>query len=772
MYYSHTLLSVSYCAADPPRAISHSKALKNSVPDTPMNLSTRKESIDTTLMELRSPQLAVGMIQQGQQQPTQKPPLQPSVSFPSCIDYSLKVEPSKPVRRYQSELARPGINGENYIFCAPTGTGKTLVAGLIISDHLQKRQNLEKKVIFVVPTRPLAEQQCRELQNLIPGAKVISSIGDETGMTIKDVLKHNDIIVCTAGKLLNELKGSLVAFSDLGLMVLDECHHACKNDPHARMMEKYLEKKRNGTHNLPQIVGLTASPGAGENPTLEMDKTIDHLISLCALMDATSGIQTVRENVVELDEFTNKPTFTLKILKRRKPMEEFIQHITDEITRLEKQVDLTSPFHKWSQEYKTSVQQKKLPLELSPNPDIRDHIRILDLLLCYSRALNIYMDLQDKDAIRILSDFMINGLPDDEKANRCERQLKQRLRKLIDHLRQLRPVPNPLLQQAEDILHTQFARSPHSKGILFVHTKKHASSMCDWISALPIATSLHIRPRTITGHTRETGYGMTQDEQEEVMECFRRGECNLLVATSVAEEGLDIPACNLVIRFQHVTNEIGRTLTQGRARTVDSECFTILSSDSRKAYQEIKNDELQSQVDEVLEKYFPTGPSLREQLSERQQQIIRQHQLKRSLKEQQQKTKTREDVQLKCKKCKEFACYGSDIYTVTENATYYVVPDADFKEYKVVKKPHHSPKQISQAMNKTHKIHCATCGADWGIMCVWPIEGHEFPVLKCKSFIFEISGVLHSIRKWSDMPFEVLPLSDRAHHSVIDSESD
>ena len=153
------------------------------------------------------------------------------------------------------ELAKPGINGENYIVCAPTGTGKTLVAGLIISHHLQKRQNLEKKVVFVVPTRPLAEQQAKELQKLIPGAKVESSIGDEGGMTIKDVLPHSDVIVCTVGKLLNEIKGSLVDFRDFGLMVLDECHHARKNSPYAKMMEKYLEEKqKSGARNLPQVV--------------------------------------------------------------------------------------------------------------------------------------------------------------------------------------------------------------------------------------------------------------------------------------------------------------------------------------------------------------------------------------------------------------------------------------------------------------------------------------------------------------------------------------
>ena len=186
------------------------------------------------------------------------------------------------------------------------------------------------------------------------------SIGDEGGMTIIDVLPHSDIIVCTAGKLVNEIKGSLVAFKDLALMVLDECHHARKNSPYAKLMEKYLEEKqKRGARDLPQVVGLTASPGAGDNPKLEMDKTIDHLISLCALMDATGGIKVVRENVAELDRYTNKPTHTVKILNCRDQGEEFIRLLTDEMTKLEDLVSLKSSIKKWSQEYETCVQKEK-----------------------------------------------------------------------------------------------------------------------------------------------------------------------------------------------------------------------------------------------------------------------------------------------------------------------------------------------------------------------------------------------------------------------------
>ena len=56
---------------------------------------------------------------------------------------------------------------------------------------------------------------------------------------------------------------------------------------------------------------------------------------------------------------------------------------------------------------------------------------------------------------------------------------------------------------------------------------------------------------------------------------------------------------------------------------------------------------------------------------------------------------------------------------------------------------------------KTYKLHCAN-EQDWGIMCVWKTaKGHILPVIKCVSFIFEIDGCPKTIKKWSDVPFEV-----------------
>ena len=147
------------------------------------------------------------------------------------------------IHNYQWELAEPGIKGENYIVCAPTGTGKTLVAGLIISERLQKRKHDGNpgKVVFMVTTRTLAQQQKVEFNKMMPQASVECCIEDD-GSTIKLLLKHKDIIVCTAGKLLNELKEDKVHLEKISLIVIDECHHTVKQTPQAKVMGIYLKK--------------------------------------------------------------------------------------------------------------------------------------------------------------------------------------------------------------------------------------------------------------------------------------------------------------------------------------------------------------------------------------------------------------------------------------------------------------------------------------------------------------------------------------------------
>ena len=75
--------------------------------------------------------------------------------------------------------------------------------------------------------------------------------------------------------------------------------------------------------------------------------------------------------------------------------------------------------------------------------------------------------------------------------------------------------------------------------------------------------------------------------------------CNLLIATDVAQEGLDMPKCNFVIRYNFVSNEIGSVQSKGRARAPNSECYLIVdrgSVNERREYENLEKEYLMLQA--------------------------------------------------------------------------------------------------------------------------------------------------------------------------------
>jgi superfamily II DNA or RNA helicase len=143
---------------------------------------------------------------------------------------------------------------------------------------------------MVVKTRLLADQQTKRLKEYIPGARVECSRGNNCEEdsqqsvqlpSVSDALCRSDIIVCTAGKLVDGLKKGNLGIGDISLLVLDECHNTDKGSNYAQVMHAFLEQKvdqKMQGNQLPQIVGLTATPGVGKNPGLNPLKEVDKAV--------------------------------------------------------------------------------------------------------------------------------------------------------------------------------------------------------------------------------------------------------------------------------------------------------------------------------------------------------------------------------------------------------------------------------------------------------------------------------------------------------------
>ena len=676
--------------------------------------------------------------------------------------FQIQLECGQKVRNYQYELAEPGIQGKNYILVAPTGSGKTLVATLVIADHLSKRKTDSNcHVGFIVPTKPLADQQTEKLKALISGVKVSIFTGD-THISMAESIKESHISVCTAGKLYEEIYYKRVAISQFSLLVFDECHHTVKDHPYAQLMKLYLEEKIEASCSSiakrTQIIGMTASPGSGQNRYPAILKTFDHLKKLIAHLDATSGIKIVVKYREELKACIKMASVEYREVEPRETINDpFVAEILSVMNEIEEELfeKLKYSKHtKWSQEYQTKLKQIIFIAELSTDERCRDQISASNQLFCYSIALSIYMDLSTADAIKVINDLKAE-FPAMDKATPVENRLRNKNQKLLSKITPLPPMENPLLDEIGAVLLKKFSANRSSRAIVFVRTRDHTVAMKEWIGSHSSLKDVGICPGSITGYTSRDD--MTRAKQEGVLKQFHEGKINVLVTTSVAEEGLDIPECNLVIRYQNVSNEIAKAQAEGRARAEDSNCYTITSSSSTKKYQELRNEELLNQVQAIIESdILSSGYTLETEILHLQQGLV-QEKKKKDLQQKMRKSNPASSVELLCKKCKTFACMGSDVCTLTEEGPHhYLVPMSEFRE-KFRVKCHHKPCAMIETFFKTHKIHCVVCDNDWGVQVVSSTNGEQYPIIKCCNFIFKIR--YRSIKKWCDVPFVVEPLN-------------
>ena len=673
---------------------------------------------------------------------------------PETAHRQLKLREGIKLRDYQYELAYPGLQGDNYILVAPTGTGKTLIAGYVIMQHLNKRleEGGEVKVVFVTPTRHLTSQQREKLKEYIPRIRAVTITG-ASRQPMHPLVQSSgvDVIVCTAGKLRRELKTKAIEITDFSLIVADECHHAGRHSNYSDIMEFLVRLKLTGKPvQLPQVVGMTASPGAGKGKT--MATALDHQLFLCATLDATAGITAVQQNIKELETVRNEPRSYLEVQDERSPTDPFILHVKFAMEALEHLIGNIPCLEKGSSKYIGWLASEKEAAE-NREEDERERISVLNQLKVYSLCLLTYRDFRHEDAMSVLEE-----IKEFQDQNSLECSLHDVHKGLMDKLSGLPKTTSPLLDNMEKILLDQFARCPESKGIFFVQAIKHTNYATDWIKNSP-ALSCIIRVTPITGHYREGG--MEKSEQQRVLEGFRSGTYNLLASTSVLEEGLDVPECNFVIRYQNVSNEIAQVQAKGRARAEDSRMYTVVSTNSNKEYWYLVQEEKQRMVETSVKAL--QGLDIAPLLVPKQKLFIKKRD---QIAQQKQKLRHRwpvtEEVEVRCKKCKVLACKGSDVfaYNLSGEDPHYVVPSESFSS-KYITEKHTKPSPMDDFI-KPYRMFCRSqnCRNKWGVIALWSDTGYKFPLLKCESFLFKYGDSTRRFKKWKDIWFDIQTIQD------------
>ena len=647
-------------------------------------------------------------------------------------------------REYQYELAIPGLSGLNYIICAPTGSGKTMVAGCIIANQLQSshEKKEQKMILFMVDKVHLATQQKESLEKYIYDAKFMEITGQEsdTSRSILLSLSLADVFVCTAGFIEEKMKfQDDLDITSFSLIVIDECHHTLKNHPYARIMKRYLALKMSAQDiDLPQIVGLTASPAAGGGMNIQTVR--ENLLKLCAQMDAVSGIHIVKKNEEELNRHTNKPLHDMILCESRKESEPSVVEVTDWMNSIEREIldGRPIPHSKTSQNYLSQIGVIQMDAE---NLSLTQTVT-LNFLSELAKALSIYMDLEKEDMLEYLQK---HPFPKVAALQSTQSFTQSKFIHLISRLQSLDRVTNPLLLKLESILLEEMHRRDGSKAIVIVETIQQAKSICKWISQRQNLTE-KVTPRVVVGQMKG---GMTKAEQISNISSLREGNTDLLVATSILEEGMDIPKCRLVVRYQHVSSEVARVQVEGRARDVNSKVYTILSSE-KKMNQEYQNKERVQLVKDALD-HIPCGPLLEKKIQPMQKDILSKQERQEEELVAKKSQHSGSDVEVNCKQCKELLCYGSDLRLFPERFVAVIEPTFADKIKSMEKSEH----KCQSGLTRTDDIFCKQCDFDLGVI------GHRSDAIplyavRCGGFSFKFKDKpLKTFKKWGQVPFNI-----------------
>ncbi|XP_046542904.1 probable ATP-dependent RNA helicase DHX58 [Haliotis rubra] len=712
------------------------------------------------------------------------------------------------LRRYQLELAENAVKQRNTIICAPTGSGKTRVALYIVKDHLEKQAEVEtdgvKKVVFLARTVPLVNQQYNTFQRFLSqGYRIFKLSGeDESSMYLHQLLDLYDIIVMTPQILENQLKDAKIkSLSVFSLIVLDECHHTRKGEPYNKLMLRYLKQKsKQKSKRLPQIVGLTASLGV-EKATVD-EEAIDNILKLCANMDAPY-LSTVQTHIDELREKVPVPdekTYQLTEDRQdpaRKELEKAMEKIEDLMIETndlnDKAIDnllMKRPSNRNSQPYgQWAVQMKNesrlvqtgrrdglFSVDVDPKRAemARSIFVMADHIFKYNAALEIHDIVRIKDVVDYLQKEFSHGCYSNQLPGgwqcACTLCLKKKLIRYEQKRKDDPKFDNPNLKVlAKTLTDLLEAKGSDSRAIIFVRTRATCYALTNWLNEDeridPQLKDLKAMAFTGAGANEEEG-GMTQNEQDKVIAKFKSGQVKLIVATSVAEEGLDIPECNIVLKYNHVGNEITTLQTRGRSRKAGG--TSVLLGSSKVQQKEMLNTARASMMQRAI-------TAIRGMPNDRVQKRICNIQAetlaKEAIKEEVRRHQTRQKLDVKftlmCACCRKLCAHSKDLRII--NGNQHVVIEHAFED-RINTHQFRDQKKPFDGITMTGSMQCRNCHKPWGVKFIY--QGVVFPSLGIKYFIVinEHTKQPQYYKKWLELPYAIKAITPDDFKTLLRAE--
>lgn len=451
------------------------------------------------------------------------------------------VHPNKvEARLYQQLLAADVLKKGNTMIVAPTALGKTIVAALVAADRLEKIP--KSKVLVVAPSKPLVvqhEESFREFLNLT-STSITGAIKPEERTKRWD---ESQIICATPQTVESDLINNRYSLKDVSLMVFDECHRGVGSYAYVYLASRYLQEAQN-----PLILGLTASPGS--------DK--EKIKCVCENLFIQEVIIKSEEDADVSPYFNPIEVEWVKVEmgEEQKRIKEHLDKALKQRLKLLKSIEVLPTISVGKKDLLMARGRVQNRIARSTVPP-KECFRAISLI---AASINVQhaLELLETQGISTLQQYFLRLKKKNTKAAKglmvdADFAPAMILTKKAYEL----GVEHPKLNKLIKILHKELKKG--SKVIVFTQyrdTLEQIYQRCE---------KENINSVKFFGQGKSNGEkGLTQKEQKQIIKAFRMGTYDVLLSTSVAEEGIDIPAVDLVVLYEPVPSEIRMIQRRGR----------------------------------------------------------------------------------------------------------------------------------------------------------------------------------------------------------------
>ncbi len=477
-------------------------------------------------------------------------------------------------RKYQQEIYE-SCKDKNCLVVLPTGIGKTLIA-LMLSIH-RLRQHPESKIVFLAPTRPLAEQHLEYFQKHLPELFATMELftGKISAPKRKKLWQRADIIFSTPQCVSNDLKNNLYGLDEVSLLIEDECHRCLKNYAYTYVAEEYKQQAKTG-----RVLGLTASPGADKKTI----KQIAENLGIEAIEVRTRESEDVKEYLQKLKFDIVKLDFPPELEEIRVLLKEIYDKKVQELQNRK------LLFHRPTKVTLLELQRKIMTMISSGN---RNFNMLAGASVCAQTIkLQHALELLETQTLSSFNKYLLDifNQASQGKSKAVQQLIKQpAFNKAYTLANELlaKNIENPKLAELKKIIQREFKTSKIKRIIIFAQFRDTVATICKTLNTIS-----GVNARVFVGQTKkiygkdskgkDEFTGLSQKEQRQLIQDFSFGKINVLAATSIGEEGLDIPEVSAVIFYEPIPSAIRQIQRRGRtARLKPGKLIILMNQNTR-----------------------------------------------------------------------------------------------------------------------------------------------------------------------------------------------